>query len=112
MSERDKKEQSVGMTDATLCFLLRDLSATTLVPGTVLIGHKKRGFGVDKWAGIGGCIEEGESVVAAARREVMEEIGVTIAEADMLPRGLIKFRFPDKPTWNQDVYLFVATDWD
>jgi 8-oxo-dGTP diphosphatase len=81
------------------------------MPSAILLGHKKRGFGVDKWAGIGGRIEEGESIVAAARREVVEEIGVIIAEADMLPRGLIKFRFPYQPSWNQDVYLFVATVW-
>jgi 8-oxo-dGTP diphosphatase len=95
-----------GMKDATLCFLLRGAP-----PTSVLLGHKKRGFGVDKWAGIGGRIEEGESVVTAACREVFEEIGVTIAEADMQARGLITFDFPYRPAWTQSVYVFVATSW-
>jgi 8-oxo-dGTP diphosphatase len=95
-----------GMQDATLCFLLRGVP-----PCVVLLGYKKRGFGVDKWVGIGGRIEEGESVVAAACREVYEEIGVIIAEADMQARGLIAFSFPQRPSWNQRVYIFVATTW-
>jgi 8-oxo-dGTP diphosphatase len=95
-----------GMKDATLCFLLRGTP-----PATILLGHKKRGFGAGKWAGIGGRIEAGESVEAAARREVDEEIGVTIPAADLHSRGVITFRFPQRPTWNQTVHLFVATHW-
>lgn len=100
------KPQPQGMKDATLCFLLAGTPVTA-----VLLGHKKRGFGVDKWAGIGGRIEDGESVVAAACREVYEEIGVTIPEIDIQPRGVITFRFPHRPSWNQTVHLFVATKW-
>ena len=95
-----------GMKAATLCFLLRGTP-----PTAVLLGYKKRGFGVDKWAGIGGRIEDGETVVAAACREVREEIGVNITEAAMLPRGVITFDFPHRPTWTQTVHLFVATQW-
>ena len=96
-----------GMADATLCFLLRGTP-----PTKVLLGHKKRGFGVNKWAGIGGRIEAGEGVAEAAVREVHEEIGVTIADGDLLPRGVIRFEFPYRPTWSQTVYLFVATAWE
>ena len=32
----------------------------------VLLGMKKRGFGVGKWNGFGGKVEPGESIVAAA----------------------------------------------
>jgi 8-oxo-dGTP diphosphatase len=95
-----------GMQDATLCFLLRGVP-----PCAVLLGYKKRGFGMGKWAGIGGRIEEGEGVIAAACREVCEEIGVTIAPADMQARGLIAFSFPHHPAWNQRVHIFVATAW-
>ena len=94
------------MKDATLCFLLRGAP-----PTAILLGYKKRGFGVDKWAGIGGRIEDGETVVAAACREVHEEIGVTIAESAMQPRGVITFEFPHRPAWTQTVHLFVATTW-
>lgn len=95
-----------GMADATLCFLLRGNS-----PESVLLGHKKRGFGVNKWAGIGGRIEAGETMAEAAIREVHEEIGVTIDHADLQPRGVIRFEFPYRPTWSQTVYIFVATVW-
>ena len=94
------------MPDATLCFLLAGVQ-----PAAVLLGYKKRGFGVDKWAGIGGRVEPGESVEDAARREVFEEIGVTLRAADLQPRGLITFAFPHRPAWTQTVYLFVATQW-
>jgi 8-oxo-dGTP diphosphatase len=94
------------MKDATLCFLLRDK-----LPTSVLLGLKKRGFGVGKWAGIGGRIEEGELVASAACREVQEEIGVMIAAAELQARGIITFCFPLRPAWNQVVHLFVATEW-
>jgi 8-oxo-dGTP diphosphatase len=96
-----------GMADATLCFLLRGTP-----PTSVLLGHKKRGFGVNKWAGIGGRIEAGEGVAAAACREVHEEIGVIIADGDLQPRGVIRFHFPYRPSWSQTVHLFVATVWE
>jgi 8-oxo-dGTP pyrophosphatase MutT (NUDIX family) len=34
----------------------------------ILLGMKKRGFGVDKWDGFGGKIEDGESNEIAAKR--------------------------------------------
>lgn len=94
------------MKDATLCFLLRGDP-----PTEVLLGFKKRGFGVEKWAGIGGRIEDGERVAEAACRECYEEIGVTIAESHLMPRGVITFEFPHRPAWTQTVHLFVATTW-
>jgi 8-oxo-dGTP pyrophosphatase MutT (NUDIX family) len=36
----------------------------------ILLGFKKRGFGVDKWDGFGGKIEDGESNETAAKRLV------------------------------------------
>lgn len=37
-------------------------------PGRVLLGMKKRGFGAGKWNGFGGKVQQGESIVDAARR--------------------------------------------
>ena len=48
----------------------------------VLLGMKKRGFGVGLWNGFGGKVEAGESVVAAAARELSEEAGIAVAERD------------------------------
>ena len=63
------------MKQMTVCFLLRQFR----VP-EVLLGFKKVGFGSGKYAGIGGKVEPGETVEEAAKREVEEEIGVTIPE--------------------------------
>lgn len=55
----------------------------------ILLGMKKRGFGVGKWNGFGGKVQTGESIEAAARREVNEEIGINII--DMEKVGLLEF---------------------
>lgn len=34
----------------------------------VLLGMKKRGFGIGRWNGFGGKVQAGESIEAAARR--------------------------------------------
>ena len=49
----------------------------------VLLGMKKRGFGVGKWNGFGGKLEPGETVVEAAAREVKEECGFTVNTSDL-----------------------------
>lgn len=94
------------MRDMTVCFLLR------YAPGLeVLLGYKKRGFGVAKYAGIGGRVELGETIVAAACREVWEEIGVTITPHELMPMGTVTFYFPNKTAWNQCVHIFLVTQW-
>ena len=37
-------------------------------PGRVLLGMKKRGFGVGKWNGFGGKVQQGETIEEGARR--------------------------------------------
>ncbi|RJQ20739.1 8-oxo-dGTP diphosphatase [Candidatus Woesearchaeota archaeon] len=90
------------MRSATLCFLLKE--------NEVLLGMKKKGFGEGKWNGFGGKVEQGESIEAAAVREMREESGV-------LARGIRKhaeltFIFPKKPEWDQVVHVFVAKEWE
>lgn len=34
----------------------------------ILLGYKKRGFGVNRWNGFGGKVESGENIVDAAIR--------------------------------------------
>jgi len=73
----------------------------------VLLGMKKRGFGMGRWNGFGGKVKEGETIEAAARRELKEEAGI---EADGLEKvGVIDFEF----TGQEDVIevnIFEATD--
>lgn len=83
----------------------------------ILLAAKKRslsGFDVaiGKWNGVGGKVEEGESVKLAATREINEEIGVNVKEGDLEEVGNIKFHFKDKPDWDQHVHIFVARNWD
>ena len=94
------------MTERTLCFLLRSES-----PRQVLLGLKKTGFGANKYAGIGGKVEAGETVTQAAVREVAEEIGVRVQECDLEEAGHLTFLFPARPAWSQVVHVFVATAW-
>lgn len=43
----------------------------------ILLGMKKRGFGVGKWNGFGGKISSQETILEAAQRELKEEAGIT-----------------------------------
>ncbi|KAI9216482.1 NUDIX hydrolase domain-like protein [Blastocladiella britannica] len=44
----------------------------------VLLGYKKRGFGMGLWNGFGGKLEPGESFTEAAARELHEESGLQV----------------------------------
>lgn len=48
----------------------------------VLLGLKKKGLGAGKWNGFGGKVEIGESIEAAARRELEEEAGLLATAVD------------------------------
>lgn len=52
--------------------------------GKVLMGKRHGSHGSHTWALIGGYIEFGETFEAAAAREVMEEVGVTIKDIRVL----------------------------
>lgn len=94
------------MIRATLCFLLDEQPTPR-----VLLGRKKRGFGVGKLNGIGGKIAPGEDPEQAILREVREEIGVQIRPASLHVAGRITFHFPFRPDDDHDVHLFVASSW-
>ena len=70
---------------ANLCFIVKD--------GRVLLIRKKRGLGAGKINGPGGKLEPGETALAAAIREVQEEIGVTPLLIE--DRGVVRFQFTD-----------------
>ncbi|XP_077069458.1 oxidized purine nucleoside triphosphate hydrolase [Siphateles boraxobius] len=74
-------------------------------PGRVLLGMKKRGFGAGKWNGFGGKVQTGESIEQAARRELLEESGLTVDT--LLKIGNIKFEFIGE-TELLDVHIFRA----
>ncbi len=86
---------------ATLCLLLNG--------NNVLLAMKKRGFGVGRWNGVGGKVQEDESIEHAVRREALEEIGVIIA--DMSKAATLRFYFDEKPEWNQEVAVYTSRSW-
>lgn len=75
----------------------------------VLLGMKKRGFGMGKWNGFGGKVEVGETVEEAAARELFEECG--IRALDLVPRAIQTFRFKgnDVPL---EVHVFSLATWE
>lgn len=72
----------------TLCFLLRD--------DEILLGLKKEGFGVGKWNGIGGKVEEGEALLSGAVREIREEIHVLVEEKHLEKTAEILFCYVEE----------------
>lgn len=72
----------------------------------VLLGRKKRGFGVGKWNGFGGKLAVGESIEDAAKRELMEEAG--IVAQDLAPRGILHFSFASGLS-PLEVHIFAVT---
>ncbi len=96
------------MKQLTLCLLTRENKKGK----EILLGMKKRGFGVGKWNGIGGKFDSqkgDKNIEDTAKRETKEEIGVEVE--DLRKVGFLNFRFPNKPKWNQDVYVFLVKNW-
>ena len=85
---------------STLCYIEKD--------GCWLMLHrtkKKNDINHDKWLGIGGKFEEGESPEECLLREVREETGLTLT--DYRFRGLVTFVSDEAPT--EYMHLFTAT---
>ncbi len=80
---------------ATLCYIVKD--------GRVLLIRKKRGIGAGKINGPGGKVDPGETPLAAAVRETLEEVGVTALNPDL--RGELRFHFADDLVVHCLVYL-------
>lgn len=80
----------------TLCLATND--------GKVLLGMKKRGFGMGRWNGFGGKVEAGETVEEAAKREMFEECGVAIGKMEEV--GVHEFEFDSKRGEILEVHVF------
>lgn len=87
----------------TLLFLRRD--------DEILLAMKKRGFGAGKWNGVGGKLEQGESLHDALVRETQEEIAVTptnyrlVAELDFVQDA------ETEDPWHMYVYAYLCNEW-
>ncbi len=83
---------------STLCYIIKN--------NKVLLIEKKRGIGSGMWNGVGGKIEDNETVLQGAVREVQEEIGVTPINPKII--GFNKFSFNDKSF--MDVFIVVSNN--
>jgi 8-oxo-dGTP diphosphatase/2-hydroxy-dATP diphosphatase len=75
----------------------------------VLLGMKKRGFGMGRWNGFGGKLETGETVEEAAKREMLQESGITIREMEKVAK--LDFEFHNKPGDIIEVNIFRIKEW-
>lgn len=102
MNLTDFNDKSTILRDSTLCFLVKE--------DKVLLAMKKRGFGKGRWNGVGGKLNENETIEKAAKREAKEEIGVNIKQMEQA--AVLYFYFPNNLEWNQRTTVFVVNKWD
>ena len=91
------------MEQTTLCYLEQD--------DRFLMLHrikKKNDVNRDKWIGVGGHFETGESPEDCMKREIFEETGFTAKEWRY--RGIVTFASDIYPT--EYMHLFTVTDWE
>lgn len=87
------------MKETTLCYIQKD--------NKYLMLHrikKENDVNKDKWIGIGGRIEEGETPEECILREAKEETGLTLT--DYRYRGIVRFRSDGYE--DEDMHLFTA----
>lgn len=77
----------------------------------ILLGLKKRGFGVNKWNGFGGKLEQNETIIEAAARELKEECCLTVKTSDLKNIGHLEFTFEGNPVM-MDVRVFSANSYE
>ena len=89
------------MIQSTLCYLEKD--------GKYLMLHrtkKKNDMNIDKWLGVGGKFEYGETPFDCARREILEETGLTVNSLSY--RGIVTFVSDEYGT--EYMHLFTSND--
>lgn len=72
-----------------------NVSAAVIIKGNkVLLAKRKKGYLLEMWEFPGGKIESGETVQAAAVREINEELNLEIEAGDILL--VLEHEYPDK----------------
>ncbi len=94
--------------DATLVFLIKKSRGEIT---NICLAMKKRGFGVNRWNGVGGKVDKRDKTIEnAAKRETKEEIGVCVKELDKVAE--LSFYFPHNSDWDQMVHVYFSESWD
>jgi 8-oxo-dGTP pyrophosphatase MutT (NUDIX family) len=95
------------MRQSTLCFLVQREKGEIK---KICLAMKKRGLGVGRFNGVGGKVQEGETIEEGAKREALEEVGVILQEID--PVAELTFLFPHRPEWDQVSHVFLCRTWE
>jgi len=101
------------MRDATLCFLIKENDHGEI--REICLAMKKRGFGVGKWNGIGGKVDDKteEAIEQALIRETREEIFVEIKDFYKVAELIFLFpKAPEDKNWNQKVHVYFTKSWE
>ncbi len=111
MSEEINKYVQPGMfyTPYVVGYLIKE--------NKVLLGIRKKvssELGANIIAGIGGHVGDhvefqDETYDQALIREYQEEVAITPTKFEEI--GQVRFIFPHKPKWNQDVKVYVISEW-
>ncbi|KAJ2915875.1 hypothetical protein MD484_g4536, partial [Candolleomyces efflorescens] len=72
--------------------------------GKILLGMKKRGWGIGKFNGFGGKVDQGETPLEAAKRELEEEAGI---QAPLEYAGTLIF-LTDDVEWAFHIHIYRA----
>ncbi len=96
-----------SMKQATLLFLIRRNENKI---EEICLAMKKSGFGAGRWNGVGGKVEQEESIEDACKREAFEEVGVKVF--DLKKVAELDFIFSKKPEWNQKVHTYFCEKWE
>jgi mutator protein MutT len=89
--------------NCTLLFLRKD--------DQILLAMKKRGFGSNRYNGVGGKIEPGETIEQALIRECQEEIEVTPTKFHKIAEHDFTQKEGDSP-WRMYVHAYMCTEWE
>jgi mutator protein MutT len=95
------------MKNTTLLFLVKKEDGIVI---DICLAMKKRGFGLGRWNGAGGKLDEGEIVEQALVRETQEEIGVKPVHYQKIAE--IDFHFRDQSDWDQKCHTYSCDKWE
>lgn len=100
-------ESKEKLRDVTIVFLVKKIEEKIT---EVCLAMKKRGFGVNRWNGLGGKVEKDEEILVGAIRETEEEIEVQIKQSNKVAE--ISFYFPHNESWNQKAHVYICENWE
>lgn len=96
------------MKNTTLLFLIKKNNNKI---SEILLAMKKRGFGAGRYNGVGGKLNEGETIEQAVVREAYEEIGSMVQESELQKVAELAFTFPHRPDFDQLVHVYTTEMW-